>query len=137
MEKKDIAIQQLVDGSKLYETGHFVSALTLFGASEEILGKIAKKRTGSNQLEHEIEYLKTVYKHFNHPCPSNKDLIRQVNKIKNEVKHNDVGENSWVDADFESECVFIFMRAVKNYYFAYKEMPQNKKIMQLFENLAL
>ena len=82
MEKKDIALQQLIDSAKLYEKGRYVSALTLSGASEEILGKIAKKRIGSNQLEHEIEYTKSIYKYFNRPCPSNKDLIRQINKKK-------------------------------------------------------
>jgi len=137
MEKKDIAIQQLIDAAKLYDRGRYVSALTLAGASEEILGKIAKKRIGENQLEHEVEYLKTVYKHFNRPSPTNKDLIKQINKIKNEVKHNDTGENLWVDADFENECVFIFMRAVKNYFYAYKEMPEDKKVMSLFHHLAL
>jgi hypothetical protein len=137
MEKKDIAIQQLSDAAKLYEKGRYVSALTLAGASEEILGKIAKKRIGSNQLQHEIEYLKTVYKHFNRSLPSKEDIIKQINKIKNEVKHNDTGENLWVEADFENEFVLIFMRAVKNYFDAYKEIPKDKKIMNLFVDLAL
>jgi len=137
MKKKDIALQQLIDSAKLYEKGRYVSALTLAGASEEILGKISKKRIGSNQLEHEIAYMKTIYKHFNRPCPSNKDLTKQINKTKNEVKHNDVGENLWVEADFENEFVIIFMRAVKNYFDAYKEMPKDKTTMNLFEQLAL
>ena len=114
-----------------------MSALTLAGASEEILGKISKKRIGSNQLEHEIIYIKSIHKFFNRSCPSNKDLIKQINKTKNEVKHNDVGENLWVEADFENEFVIIFMRAVKNYFDAYKEMPKNKTIMNLFGHLAL
>ncbi len=137
MEKKDIAFQQLIDAAKLYNKGRYVSALTLAGSSEEILGKISKKRVGSNQLEHEIEYIKSIHKHFNRPCPSNSDLIKQINKTKNEVKHNDVGENLWVEADFENEFVIIFMRAVKNYFNAYKEMPKDKTTMNLFEHLAL
>jgi len=137
MEKKDIALQQLIDAAKLYEKGRYVSALTLAGASEEILGKTANKRIGSNQLEHEIEYAKSIYKYFNRPYPSNKDLIGQINKTKNEVKHNDAGENLWVEADFENECVVTFMRAVRNYFDAYREMPEDKKIMNLFEDLAL
>ena len=137
MEKKDIALQQLIDAAKLYNKGRYVSALTLAGSSEEILGKIAKKRIGSNQLENEIAYIKTIYKYFNRPCPSNKEIVKQINKTKNEAKHNDVGENQWVDADFENETVVIFVRAVKNYYDAYKEMPNNKTIMNLFEELCI
>ena len=137
MKKKDIALQQLIDAARLYNKGRYVSALTLAGASEEIFGKIAKKRIGSNQLEYEIEYIKTIYKYFNRPCPSNKEIIKQINKTKNEAKHNDVGENLWIKADFENESVTVFVRAVKNYYDAYKEMPKNKIIMNLFEELCL
>jgi hypothetical protein len=137
MEKKDIALQQLIDAAKLYNKGRYVSAITLAGASEEILGKISKKRVGSNQLKYEIEYIKSIYKHFNRPCPSNSDLIEQINKTKNEVKHNDVGENLWVEADFENEFVIIFMRAVKNYFNVYNEIPKDKTTMNLFEHLAL
>jgi hypothetical protein len=137
MEKKDIALQQLIDSANLYEKGRYCSALTLAGAAEEILGKITKKRTGVNQLDGEIEYLKSIYQYFNRPCPSKKDLIKRINKIKNEMKHNDQGENLWVKADFENECVLLFVKAVKNYFDAYKEMPNDKNVMRLFEHLCL
>jgi hypothetical protein len=137
MEKKDIALQQLVDSAKLYEKGHYVSALTLAGAAEEILGKIAKKRVGANQLENEIEYLKSVYQYFNRPCPPKKVLIEKINETKNELKHNDAGENLWVNGDFENEYVLLFVKAVKNYFDAYREMPKNKNVMSLFERLTL
>jgi hypothetical protein len=137
MEKKDIALQQLIDSANLYNKGRYCSALTLAGAAEEILGKIAKKRTGKNQLEYEIEYLKSVYLYFKKPIPSNGELINRINKTKNKLKHNDVGENLWVESDFENECVLLFVRAVKNYFDAYKEMPKNKVVMHLFEDLCL
>lgn len=137
MEKKDIALQQLIDAARLYNKGRYVSSLTLAWASEEILGKIAKKRRSLNQLEHEITYIKTIYEFFNQPCPTNKDIIKQINKTKNEAKHNDLGENLWIEADFENETVAVFVRAVKNYYDAYKEMPKNKIIMNLFRELCL
>jgi hypothetical protein len=137
MEKKDIALQQLIDSANLYNKGRYCSALTLAGAAEEILGKIAKKRTGKNQLEYEIEYLKSVYRYFKKPIPSDGELINRINKTKNELKHNDIGENLWVESDFENECVLLFVRAVKNYFDAYKEMPKNKVVMHLFEDLCL
>jgi alpha-amylase/alpha-mannosidase (GH57 family) len=137
MEKKDIALQQLIDSANLYQKGRYCSALTLAGAAEEILGKIAKKRTGKNQIEDEIEYLKSIYQCFNKPVPTKRELINRINNAKNELKHNDVGENLWVDSDFENECVLLFVKAVKNYFDAYKEMPKSKIVMRLFEHLCL
>ena len=137
MKKKDIALQQLIDSAILYQKGRYCSALTLAGAAEEILGKIAKKRTGKNQFEDEVEYLKSIYQYFNKPCPPKRELINQINKTKNELKHNDVGKNLWVDSDIENECVLLFVKAVKNYFNAYKEMPKKKVVMRLFEHLCL
>jgi len=137
MEKKDIALQQLIDSAKLYQQGRYCSALTLAGAAEEILGKIAKKRTGKNELKYDIEYTKSIYQYFNIPIPPDNELIKQINKTKNEVKHNDEGDNSWVDSDFENECVSLFVKAVRNYFYAYKEMPKNRTVTNLFMHLTL
>jgi hypothetical protein len=137
MEKKDIALQQLNDSASLYRKGRYCSALTLAGAAEEILGKIAKKRTGRNQLEGEVEYLESVYRYFKIPIPPKRELVTQINSTKNELKHNDQGENLWVESDFENECVLLFVKAVKNYFDAYKEMPKSKAIMSLFADICL
>jgi hypothetical protein len=137
MEKKDIALQQLIDSAKLYQKGRYCSALTLAGDAEEILGKIAKKRTRRNQFEDEIEYLKSIYQSFNKSIPSNAELKKRINKAKNEMKHNDEGENSWVESDFENEFVLLFIKAVKNYYNAYNDMPKNRTVINLFNFLAL
>jgi hypothetical protein len=64
MEKRDIAIKQLRASAKLYNAGDYVCSITLSGAAEEILGRIAKKRTKKNQLELEVQYLKGVYEYF-------------------------------------------------------------------------
>jgi hypothetical protein len=137
MEKKDIALQQLIDSANLYRKGRYCSALTLAGAAEEILGKISKRRTGRNQLEHEIEYLESVYRYLKKPIPPKKELVNQINRTKNELKHNDEGENLWVKSDFENECALLFVRAVKNYFDAYKEMPKSKAVLNLFEDICL
>jgi len=135
LEKRDIAIQQLEDAVVLYEKGHFISALTLSGAAEEILGKIAQKRNGSNELNREVEYLKSVYRFFNGSEPSNRELIKRINNAKNETKHNDSGENLWVDSDFENECVLLFVKAVKNYYNAYNDYPPYESGMPQYVRL--
>lgn len=135
-EKKDIAVNQLRAAAKLYNSRDYISSITLSGAAEEILGRIAKKRTNLNQLEKEIQCLRSVYSYFSGQNPSNKMLIDKINKVKNELKHNDSGENESVQADFENEAAMLFIKGVKNYYDSYKEFPKDILIKNLFEHLT-
>jgi hypothetical protein len=104
MEKRDIAIKQIKASARHYNKQDYVCSITLSGAAEEILGRIAKKRTNTNQLEGEVIYLRNVYDYFTGQKPSDKELIQKINTVKNELKHNDNGDNLWVDADFENEA---------------------------------
>ena len=137
MEKKDIALKQLRAAARLYNEGDYISSLTLSGAADEILGKIAKKRTRTNQFEQNLEFLKGIYLAFERPVPDKKALIQKMNGIKNELKHNDIGENAWVDADFEFETALLFVSAVKNYYSSYNQWPKDRIITRLFDHLTL
>ena len=137
MEKKDIALKQLRASAKLYNSGDYISAITLAGAAEEILGRIAKARNKTNELEKETDYLKSVYDFFSSPIPNEKELISKINRVKNELKHNDNGLNNWIEGDFENEAVSLFVKAVKNYFSAYGEMPKDKIINNLFNHLTL
>ncbi len=137
MEKKDIALKQLRAAAKLYNSGDYISAITLSGAAEEILGRIAKARTKINELKKETDYLKSVYDYFSSPVPNEKELISKINRVKNELKHNDSGVNNWIEADFENEAVMLFVKAVKNYFNAYGEMPNDKVINNLFNHSTL
>jgi hypothetical protein len=42
----------------------FLSAITLAGAAEEPLGKMLKEETGTNRLEHQVEMIARIQKHF-------------------------------------------------------------------------
>jgi len=137
MEKRDIALKQLRASAKLYHSGDYISSITLAGAAEEILGSISKIRTNINELKKEVDYLKTVYDYFSSQKPNDKNLISKINRVKNELKHNDSGVNNWVEADFENEAVLLFVKAVKNYFSAYDEMPKDKIIRNLFNHLTL
>ncbi|MBK8552089.1 MAG: hypothetical protein IPL53_13925, partial [Ignavibacteria bacterium] len=59
--KKDIAIKQIKAAARHYIKGDYICSITLSGAAEEILGRIAKKRTKTNQLEGEVIYLRDIY----------------------------------------------------------------------------
>jgi len=137
MEKKDIALVQLRAAAKMYNAADYVSCLTLSGAAEEILGKIAFRRTKSNEMENGVEFTKSIYTAFGKPVPLVKIIRDRINSVKNEVKHNDTGENSWVLADFEFEASMKFVAAVKNHFRAYDKMPADRIIMKLFDNLTL
>lgn len=137
MEKKDIALKQLRASAKHYNSRDYVCSTTLSGAAEEILGRIARERTKTNQFDNEVVYLKSVYEYLLGHSLSNKELILQINKTKNELKHNDNGTNAWVESDFENEAALLFVRAVKNYFLCYKELPSDRTIRNLFEQLTL
>ena len=144
MEKKDIAVRQIKASARLYLKGDFVCSITLAGASEEILGEISKKRNGVNQFDDELSYLKNIFKYFPSTStqkkilvPSNKELIKRINGAKNELKHNDGGENKFVNFDFEFEAAMLFIKAVKNYYDCYDEFPNDKMVVKLFDHLTL
>lgn len=112
MGKKDIALKQLRSSASHYNKSDYVCSITLSGAAEEILGRIAKERTKTNQLDNEVGYLKSVYGYLSGHSISDKELIHQINKTKNELKHNDKGTNAWVESDFENEAAMLFVRAV-------------------------
>lgn len=137
MEKRDIAIKQIKAAARHYNKGDYICSITLSGAAEEILGRIAKKRTKTNQLEREVAYLRSVYEYFSGQKPSDRDLVQKINKVKNELKHNDSGDNDWVDADFEYEAALLFVKAVKNYYDCYKEFPNDIVVKRLFDEITL
>lgn len=137
MEKKDIAVIQLKAAARHYEKGDYICSITLSGAAEEILGQLAKKRTKTNELEKEVIYLQSFYDYFSIQKPNNKDLKSKINKVKNNLKHNNSGENEWVNADFEYEAAILFVRAIRNYFNCYDEFPNDKSIYKLFEHLTL
>ena len=132
MQKREIALRQLKAAAKHYQQREYVCSITLSGAAEEILGQLVKKRTGTNQLDSEVNYLRSIYQYFTKKIPTNRELIWEINKVKNELKHNDIGENKWVEADFEQEAASLFVRAMKNYFDCYQEFPSDEIAVNLF-----
>ena len=50
------------------------------------------------------------------------------NRIRNELKHNDRGDNEWVRADFEFEARDLIDRAIRNHWLAYDAPPHDRVI---------
>jgi len=137
MEKKEIAFKQIKAAAKHYNSGDYICCITLSGAAEEILGKIVKKRRGFNQLDNDVTYAQNIYQYFSKQIPTKKEIIQNINKTKNELKHNDAGENLWIEADFENEASSLFVKAVKNYFDSFGELPKNRTIIKLFDFFTL
>lgn len=115
--KIQIAIEQLEVSLRLFLSGDsHVSALTLAGAAEEILGMALKHNGIKNSLEklhdsYRLEGLEWI----NPPMPWH-NFTRQVkNKIWNEVKHFATPDDLKFDADMEEEATWMIVRAMENY----------------------
>lgn len=137
ISKKEIALIQIKAAARHYNKQDYVSCITLAGAAEEILGEIAKKRRGFNQLDNDIDYTKSIFHYFIKDIPKTKSIIKNRNITKNELKHNDIGENLIIEADLENEAVTFFVAALKNYFDAFEEWPTDKITIDLFEFLTL
>jgi len=127
-EKKDIALVQLRTSVQLFNKSDFICSATLAGAAEEILGKIAKKRSGTNALEGDEYYFKQLAEMHGKPPPNRKQVIEKFNRFKNQLKHNDSGENEYISADYEFEAQDLIDRAIRNYLLAYGEFPKDRVV---------
>src|SRR5438046_9785969 len=87
--KIDIALLQLRTAVQLYNKGNYISSLTLAGASEEILGQIAKNKSGTNALIDDKVWTDQIADYFKKQRPALNKLAYIRNKAKTHIKHND------------------------------------------------
>jgi hypothetical protein len=137
LTKRRIALIQMEQSLNLLESGDPVSALTLAGAAEEILGKVVARKGKSPRVENLADYCATIFDWAGKPRPSKKDLIRFHNQIRNALKHQDDGRNIKVEADFAYEAEEMLLRCMFNHFNAYGCHPANKRLRGWFENMTL
>lgn len=114
ISKQEIAERQLVRAIELYiEGSDLVSAITLAGAAEEILGKLVKTLGKEHALQTKAEMLNKIYQHTFKEPPNSKEFIFLLNKAKNELKH--IGTGATLELDLETEAVELIERAITNY----------------------
>ena len=115
--KVEIAIEQLETALKLFLSGQsYVSALTLGGVAEEILGMALKLEGIENSLQE-------LYKNYHQPGlewinpPKKwKDFATDgKNKVRNAVKHLSGKDDLTFEADIQDEAVWMLGRAIDNY----------------------
>ena len=112
----DLALEQLDVALELFLSKRsMVSALTLAGAAEEILGKTLKLNGRKTTLEFEHSAIEQVETFLRRQPFTWKDFIDEKNRVRNAAKH--IGEESGAEiiADLEDEALWMLVRACDNH----------------------
>ncbi|WP_428087180.1 hypothetical protein [Candidatus Thioglobus sp.] len=124
IKKVDIAVEFLDLAVQLYlKDKNYSSVIHLAGASEELLGKALESK-GQNHIlkEKSIEIIEGVKKIFGLKVEE-KNACGEINRVKNEIKHWNNGEDMCADLEFSASV--ILQRAFKNYH-SYFERQHNE-----------
>jgi hypothetical protein len=92
---------------------HLVSAITLAGAAEELLGKLAEGQGQQTALAIEIsDHCELAESHFGR-LPDRKTVRTLQNKARDALKH--IGDGEVVSIDLEQEAVSMIERGIYNF----------------------
>ena len=105
---------QLKQAIRLYiEGADLISAITLAGAAEEILGIMVRKKGGKTALDKKIESMCEVFQ-IAYNTPADKKVFRNIrSKAKNSPKHFGSGQSEQID--LEREAAEMIDRAIQNH----------------------
>ncbi|MFA6261448.1 MAG: hypothetical protein WC760_08270 [Bacteroidia bacterium] len=137
MKKIDIALIQLRTSIQLYNKDNFIAALTLAGAAEEILGKISKKNSKTNAAIEEKIFIDQIADIYKKDRPSYNKVLNLRHKLKNEIKHNDRGDNDDIIHDFKCEAETFILGAIRNYELIFREIPNDRIIKSFWDRSSL
>lgn len=109
----EIAERQLLMALRIYFEGHdYVSAITLAGAAEEILGKKLKDNGRANAIKYYVSAAHDIDEAFGDEKTDEQLYINELNRVKNMVKHMPV--DGLID-DFKYEAEVMIHRAITNW----------------------
>lgn len=114
LTKIEIAEQQLLHAIELFCSGErIISAVTLAGAAEEILGKLVASTGQTHSLENEVRDQCELFESFFGHAGDSKTFCDLANNARNELKHICTGNE--VELDLEQEAVNLIERAINNF----------------------
>ena len=128
LTKRRIALIQLEQSLRLLQAGDPVSALTLPGAAEEILGRVASKKGYPPCVELTADGIASLFDRARKLRPRKEHLINFLNYARNHLKHQDDGRNMRVDLDWQGEAENMIFRAMLNHLNAFQCYPANKAL---------
>ena len=147
ISKRRIAEMQLYRAIKLLEGEGPdygpLSALTLAGAAEEILGKMAAAKGMPTAFEDATDAAKQLRKFVRSLMgkkpgkpPKDGTIRRRLNRVRNAVKHNDPGRNSYVTAYFYLEAEDMIRRGIRNYKKLYRKPPPQNEVQEWWDQMC-
>ena len=122
-DKIDLATKQLDDAISLFLKRHFVSALTLAGAAEDILASALSHRGQQNSLDSKYEVLEPI---LTMQHQTKEDFIRDENRALIAVTHMESASDTSVTLDLEEAAYSTIVRACHNYDLL--DLPPTAKI---------
>ena len=130
-DKIDLATQQLDDAISLFLKRHFVSALMLAGAAEEILSKALSHRGEQDALERKRETLEPLHTWLHERSLSREEFIEKENRALIAVTRMESANDPSVTLDLEEAAYAMIVRACENSDLL--GLPRTRK-MRDFEN---
>jgi len=114
ISKVDIASAQLDTAIQFYlDKSDLVSAVTLAGAAEEILGKLVSQKGKINAFEEVLNNLCEMHEAAFNEEPNRKKYAKLQNGVRNEFKHICSGEA--LEVNLDNETSEMIERAIINY----------------------
>ncbi len=115
-ERIELAKEQLEIALEMFlKRRSFVSALTLAGAAEEILGKALIQRGEKTTLQHECPLIEPVESLFRKTKYGWGEFIEKKNRARNAAKHMKDKSEATITADLEDEALWMIVRACDNH----------------------
>lgn len=116
-EKELVAREQLETAIRLFEEGHdFFSVITLAGAADEILGKLAKEAGASSSLDSLTAAAVAIHQHLFQEPGDAKWIADRANRARNALKHLNTAQGRTVTLDPVEEAIDMLDRAITNYW---------------------
>lgn len=150
ISKEEVAIIQLKDSVNLYFKERFISAITLAAAAEEILARLSDDfytmKLGRKAKWNYADDNALFIAHFVSPIgrdlskfterekeefstQEEKKYIVSKNKIRNRIKHNDLGEEFLEFSNFKDIARDHIAGAIINYKLFKFELPNDELIL--------
>jgi hypothetical protein len=143
--KRRIAEVQIGRAIKvLVEDADAISAITLAGAAEEILGQKLRDAGKLCAMEHNIAFNRRMWNLAAEKgrktgrqisVPDDRALRDGVNRARNELKHK--GKDIPLVAIFDYEAEEMILRALYNYVAVYRRQPPQRFVQTWYENHTL
>lgn len=113
----EVACEHLRHAIEHFCKREYVPAITLAGAAQEVLGRIAKNRTGQDAIDRSLDWHTEVAKLVGYsyePELTRKHVADGLNWIRNQLKHNSKGLDEPANISFGKAAVSQIDAAVLN-----------------------